>query len=106
MHCFTGTAELASAAVAMGLMISFSGVVTFKNADALRSIAESLPLDSILVETDSPYLAPIPHRGKRNEPAFVVSTAAAISGLRGIGLSAFAAATTANFHSLFRVPGV
>jgi len=101
LHCFTSSGTLAEMALGLGLYISFSGIVTFKKAEELRTIAARVPLDRLLVETDSPYLAPIPHRGKRNEPAYVVKTAKAIAEARGIGFDEFAAATTANFHRLF-----
>jgi TatD DNase family protein len=101
MHCFTETLEVARAAVEMGFLVSFSGIVTFKNAASLREVAKALPLDRILVETDSPYLAPVPHRGKVNEPAYVRHVAEAVAGVRGISVEAFAAATTANFARLF-----
>ena len=102
LHCFTGGAELARRAVALGHYVSFSGVVTFKNSDALRAIAAELPLDRLLVETDAPFLAPVPFRGKRNEPAFVVHTAAKLAEVRGITPQALAAATTENFYRLFQ----
>jgi TatD DNase family protein len=105
MHCFTGSKWLAQAAVALGFMISFSGVVTFKNAEALREIASELPADRILVETDSPYLAPIPYRGKRNEPAFVVTTARFVARLRGVEPEEFARQTSENFRRLFTRAG-
>ena len=101
MHCFTGSAGLARAALDLGYYISFSGVLTFKNAGELREIASQAPLDRILVETDCPYLAPVPHRGKRNEPAFVVETANEIARLRSASFETIAAATTANFRRLF-----
>lgn len=105
LHCFTGGAELARRAVALGHTVSFSGVVTFKKSEALRAIAAEVPLDRILVETDAPFLAPEPFRGKRNEPAFVAHTAAALAKARGMTLEAFAAATTENFYRLFsKVP--
>ncbi len=84
LHCFTGGAELARKAVRLGLLISFSGVITFKNSDALREVAAEVPMDRLLVETDAPFLAPVPHRGKRNEPAFVVHTAAALAAVKGV----------------------
>ena len=105
MHCFTETLEVARAAVDMGFFVSFSGIVTFKNAASLREVAKALPLDRILVETDSPYLAPVPHRGKVNEPAYVRQVAEAVAGIRGISVEAFAEATTANFARLFRTSG-
>ncbi|MGE0697500.1 MAG: TatD family hydrolase [Hyphomicrobiaceae bacterium] len=105
LHCFTGGAELARRAVALGHYVSFSGVVTFKKSDALRAIAAELPLDRILIETDAPFLAPEPMRGKRNEPAFVAHTAAALARARGMTPESFAAATTDNFFRLFtKVP--
>jgi TatD DNase family protein len=102
MHCFTESWEVAEAALAMGFHISFSGIVTFKNAAALREVAIRVPLDRMLVETDSPYLAPVPHRGKTNQPAFVRHVAEEIARLREIPLDAVAAATTENFFRLFR----
>jgi TatD DNase family protein len=101
LHCFSSGRGLAEAALALGFYISISGIVTFKNAGELRAIVRDLPLDRLLVETDSPYLAPVPHRGKRNEPAFVVATAAAVAALKEIEPAALAAATTANFFRLF-----
>jgi TatD DNase family protein len=100
-HCFTETAEIARAALDLGFHISFSGIVTFRNAAELRDVAGWVPLDRMLIETDSPYLAPVPHRGKRNEPAFVRHVAEAIARERGIELQALAAATTSNFERLF-----
>jgi TatD DNase family protein len=102
MHSFTGEAATAQACLAMGLFISFAGMVTYKNAQALREAAKQVPLDRLLVETDSPYLAPVPLRGKRNEPANVVHTAACLAGLHGIGTDAFAEQTTRNARALFR----
>ncbi|MFN0085281.1 MAG: TatD family hydrolase [Blastocatellia bacterium] len=101
IHCFTGTQSLADAALGMGFHISFSGVVTFKAAEDLREVARSVPLDRLLVETDCPYLAPIPYRGKRNEPAYVVETAKRLAELRGISLDELARVTTGNFKRLF-----
>jgi TatD DNase family protein len=103
IHCFTGTQKLADAALAMGFHISFSGVVTFKNAHELRAVAESVPLEKLLVETDCPYLAPVPYRGKRNEPAFVKETAAFLASLRGVRFEEIAEQTSANFKRLFRL---
>ena len=103
IHCFTGTQKLADAAVAMSFHISFSGVVTFKKADELRAVAASVPLDQLLVETDCPYLAPVPYRGKRNEPAFVQETAACLANLRNVSLEEMARVTSANFKRLFRL---
>jgi len=102
MHCFTESWEVAQAALELGFHISFSGIVTFKNAAALKDVARKVPLDRMLVETDSPYLAPVPHRGKTNEPAFVRHVAEEIARLRGIGFDEVAGATTANFFRLFR----
>ncbi len=104
IHCFTSTQALADAALAMGFCISFSGVITFKTADELRAVAQSVPLDRLLIETDCPYLAPVPHRGQRNEPAFVVETAKKLAELKGMGLDEIAAITTANFKRLFKLP--
>jgi TatD DNase family protein len=101
LHCFTSGERLARAAIDMGLYISFSGILTFKKTEALQAIARDLPLDRILVETDAPYLAPMPHRGKTNEPAFVAHTALRLAELRGISLEELTAATTTNFHRLF-----
>jgi TatD DNase family protein len=102
MHCFTETWEVARAAMDLGFHISLSGIVTFKNALALKDVARQLPLERMLVETDSPYLAPVPHRGKTNEPAFVRHVAEEVARLRGITLEDIAAATTRNFFALFR----
>lgn len=101
MHCFTGSKDLARAALDLGFLISFSGVVTFKNAEELREIAVDLPSDRILVETDSPYLAPVPFRGKRNEPANVVATAKFLAELRGMNVEEFGRLTNENFLRLF-----
>jgi TatD DNase family protein len=101
LHCFTGSRELAERALALGLYISMSGVMTFKNSQELRDIARDAPLDRLLVETDAPFLAPVPYRGKRNEPAFVARTAAALAEARGVGAGEVAAATTANALRLF-----
>ena len=101
LHCFTGSRALAEAALDLGFYISISGIVTFRNAEDLRTIVSDLPLDRLLIETDAPYLAPVPYRGKRNEPAFVAATAAFIAQLRGIEPDALAATTTANFFHLF-----
>ena len=102
LHCFTGTAELASAALDLGYYISLAGIVTFPNASELRQIARQVPLDRLLVETDSPFLTPAPHRGERNEPARVRYTADALAALKGISVAELARATVANFHALFR----
>jgi TatD DNase family protein len=102
MHCFTETWEVAEAAMELGFHISFSGIVTFKNAQALKDVAVRVPVERMLVETDSPYLAPVPHRGKTNEPAFVRHVAEEVARLRGVGMDEIARATTANFFRLFR----
>ena len=102
MHCFTETLEFAQAAMDLGFYISFSGIVTFKNAHALKAVAKAIPLERMLVETDSPYLAPVPHRGKTNEPAWVRHVAEEVAGLRGISWEALAEATSANFFRLFK----
>lgn len=104
MHCFTETWEVASAALDLGFHISFSGIVTFKNAVDLKEIAKRVPLDRLLIETDSPYLAPVPHRGKRNHPALVVHVAEEIARLRDMPLEAVARATSDNFFRLFHIP--
>jgi TatD DNase family protein len=102
LHCFTGSAELARRAIALGLFISFTGILTFKNSAALRAIAAELPADRILVETDAPYLAPSPFRGKRNEPAFVGEVAKVLADARGVSFDEIARQTTDNFFALFR----
>jgi TatD DNase family protein len=101
IHCFTGTRRLAEAAVDLGLYISASGIMTFKNSAELRDVLKDVPLDRLLVETDAPFLAPVPHRGKRNEPAFVAHTAAALAELKGVPSEDLARVTTDNFFSLF-----
>jgi TatD DNase family protein len=105
MHCFTETLEVARSAVDLGFLISFSGIVTFKNAADLRATVKALPLERILVETDAPYLAPVPHRGKTNEPAFVRFVAGEIARVREQDPQEVAAATSRNFAALFRPPG-
>jgi TatD DNase family protein len=105
LHCFTGGRDLAMAAIDLGLSISFTGILTFKNSQNLRDIAKNLPADRILVETDAPYLAPLPHRGKRNEPSFVIETAKVLAQVRGISAEEIARQTTDNFFHLFsKVP--
>jgi TatD DNase family protein len=105
LHCYTGGRELAMRAVELGLWVSFTGILTFKNSQNLRDIARDLPADRIMVETDAPYLAPGKHRGKRNEPAFVVETARVLAETRGVSLDAIARQTTDNFFRLFdKVP--
>ena len=105
IHCFTGGQALADAALAMGFHISFSGVVTFKAADELRAVALTVPSDRLLIETDCPFLAPVPYRGKRNEPAFVVETAKQLAALRDVSVEEIARVTTANFKRLFGLAG-
>jgi TatD DNase family protein len=100
-HCFTESQEVADAALAMGFFISFSGIVTFKNATSIKEVAKAIPLDRMLIETDAPYLAPMPHRGKINQPAFVRHVAEEIARLRGISVERVAEATTQNFFALF-----
>lgn len=102
MHCFTENWDTAQAALDLGFYISFSGIVTFRNAENLREVARQVPLNRLLIETDSPYLAPMPHRGKTNEPAFVRHVAEQLATLRSLSLEEIATATTANFFSLFR----
>jgi TatD DNase family protein len=101
LHCFTGSLELARKALDFGFYVSLSGIVTFKNARELQETAKQIPLDRLLVETDSPFLAPVPHRGKPCEPAFVADTAAFVAELRGEASEELAEATTANFYRLF-----
>ena len=101
IHCFTASKEFAAQVLDLGLTISLSGIVTFKNATELREIAKEVPADRLLVETDSPFLAPVPHRGRKCEPAFVRDTAAFVADLRGISLEQLADTTTRNFHRLF-----
>lgn len=102
MHCFTETQAVADAAIQMNFLISFSGIVTFKNALALKSVAREVPLERMLIETDSPYLAPVPHRGRTNQPAYVRYVAEEIARLKAISVEAVATATTANFFRLFK----
>jgi TatD DNase family protein len=102
LHCFTGGPALAEAGLALGFYISLAGIVTFPKSTILRETARLVPLDRLLVETDSPFLAPVPHRGKRNEPAFVSHTIAALAELYGRPIPELAEITTANFHTLFR----
>jgi TatD DNase family protein len=103
MHCFTETWDVAAAAMDMGFHISFSGIVSFKNAVQLHEVAKRVPLDRMLIETDSPYLAPVPYRGKRNEPSYVPHVASAIAKLRECDVNSMGLATSANFFSLFKV---
>jgi len=101
LHCFTETIEMAKQAIDMGFYISISGIATFKNASELREVVKALPLDRMMVETDSPYLAPVPHRGKENQPAFVRDVAQFIADLKGVTFEEVAQTTTKNFYDLF-----
>lgn len=101
LHCYTGGMDLARTALELGGYISFSGILTYKSADTVREVAAMVPADRYLVETDAPYLAPIPHRGESNEPAFVAHTARRLAEVRGVGFDELAAETTANFFRLF-----
>jgi TatD DNase family protein len=105
IHCFTGTRRLAEAALDLGFYISASGIATFRKSDELRAVLHDVPMDRLLVETDAPFLAPMPLRGKTNEPAFVAHTAAAMAALKGIPVDEFAKATTDNFFRLFTRAG-
>ncbi len=102
LHCFSSSEELALTGVEIGLYVSFSGIVTFKRSDALREIARKIPLERVLVETDAPYLAPQPFRGKTNEPAYTAHTARSLADTLGIGFEELAEATTSNFYRLFK----
>lgn len=103
MHCFTESLEVAKAAMEMGFYISFSGIVTFKSAKDLQAVAREVPLEQMLIETDSPYLAPVPHRGKVNEPALVRHVAEYLATLKGVPLEQIAQQTTDNFFNLFKI---
>ena len=103
MHCFTESYEMAKAAIDLGFYISFSGIITFKNAKELQATCKALPIERILIETDSPYLAPVPHRGKTNEPAWVCHVAAWIAQLRNESLESIAEHTTRNFYQCFQL---
>jgi TatD DNase family protein len=102
IHCFTGGTELARRALALGFYISFSGIVAFPRAEVIQEVARTVPLDRLLVETDAPFLAPPPHRGGRNEPAFVVEVARKVAALRGMPVEEVGAAAAGNFQRLFR----
>ncbi len=104
IHCFTGTTQEVQPLLELGLYISFSGIVTFKSARALREVARQVPLERLLLETDSPYLAPVPHRGQRNEPAYVVQVARTLAQVKDSSLTTIAEATTKNTQKLFRLP--
>ena len=101
LHCFSSGPELARRGVGLGLYVSFSGILTFKRSEELREIAAEIPLERLLVETDAPYLAPVPHRGRRNEPAYVAETAKVLAEVKGISAEALARATTDNFYKIF-----
>ena len=103
LHCFTGTAEHARAALDMGFMLSFAGNITYPKSQAIRDVASAVPLDRILIETDSPYLAPVPHRGKRNEPAFVREVAVMIGNLRNLPVEEIGEQTSRNFYNFFDI---
>jgi TatD DNase family protein len=103
-HCFTETADVARAALDMGFLISFSGILTFRNAEDLREVARFVPLDRCLIETDSPYLAPVPYRGKTNSPAYVPHVAAQVAAVKGLDVQTVAKATSRNFERLFKLP--
>ena len=105
-HCFTETMEVARAALDLGFHISFSGILSFRNAAALREVALMVPLDRCLIETDSPYLAPVPYRGKTNQPAYVVQVAAQLAQIKGLTVEEIGLATSANFESLFGIPAL
>jgi len=104
LHCFTGTLEHAQRGVDMGFMVSFTGNITYPKAQGIRDVAKTLPLSNVLIETDSPYLAPQPYRGRRNEPAYVVEVAKALGNVRDLDLQEIAARTTENFRRFFRLP--
>lgn len=106
LHCFTGGKELARRGLALGGTLSFSGIITFKNAEEIREVAKAVPADRYLVETDAPYLAPVPHRGQPNEPSYVRHTAEALAALRGIPLEQLGEETTRNFGQLFSKTGI
>jgi TatD DNase family protein len=101
LHCFSGSPAHAKAALDLGFMISFAGNVTFPNAQAIRAVAKQIPLDRLLIETDSPFLAPVPHRGKRNEPAFVRETAGVLAEIRRLSIEEVGEQTTRNFYRFF-----
>jgi TatD DNase family protein len=102
LHCFTGSLKMAEECLELGFLVSFSGMLTFPKAQSLRAVAQEIPLEKLLIETDSPYLAPIPFRGKRNEPAYVVETAKALGQLKGLSLDAIGMITAENYRRLFR----
>lgn len=101
MHCYSGSLEMARKCLELGFLISFSGMITFPKAQNIRDIAQQMPLDRLLIETDSPYLAPVPHRGKRNEPSFLVETAGVLAHLKGVSIEELAQHTVENYYRLF-----
>lgn len=101
LHCFTESWEMAKQALDMGFYISFSGIITFRNAEQLREVVKQVPLDRLLIETDSPYLAPVPYRGKKNEPKYVTEVAKCVAELKGVSVEALGEVTSVNFHRLF-----
>lgn len=103
LHCFTGSLKMAEECIEMGFMVSFSGMLTFPKAQGIRDVARKIPLERILIETDSPYLAPVPYRGKRNEPAYVVHTARALAEVKGLGINEIAGVTAENYRRFFRI---
>ena len=103
IHCFTGDYEAACGYLDLGFYLSFTGIITFKNAEPLRDVVRRVPLDKMFVETDSPYLTPVPHRGKRNEPAYVRFVAETIAEVKGVELAEVARVTSANVKKLFRI---
>ncbi|MEX0804310.1 MAG: TatD family hydrolase [Candidatus Binatia bacterium] len=103
IHCFTGNYEAACAYLDLGFYLSFTGIITFKNAESLRAVARQVPIEKMFVETDSPYLTPVPHRGKRNEPAYVRLVAETVAKVKGVSLEEVAEATTRNVRALFRM---
>lgn len=106
LHCFTENYDMAKAALDLGFYISLSGIMTFRNATELRDVVRRLPLDRLLIETDAPYLAPVPHRGKTNQPAYVTDVAAAMAELKGVAIAELARQTTQNFYQLFQLAAV
>ncbi len=105
LHCFTESLEMAQAAIEMDFYISISGIVTFNSADELREVVKAIPLERLLIETDSPWLAPVPHRGKQNQPGYVVEVAEFIAELKGVSVKELAEITTQNFYTLFSLAG-
>ena len=103
LHCFTENLEMAKQGLDLGFYISFSGIITFKNAEEIRAVARQVPLDRLLVETDSPYLAPVPYRGKQNQPAYVREVCEYVATLKGVSVEEFAQITTQNFERLFKI---